>query len=92
MRRWFRGNSFAPYGDLEEARRLIVKGKTCAVFVEPVQGEGGIYPADAEFLRGLRKICDDADALLVYDEVSAVWVAPVSSGDISSWRTPNRIS
>ena len=63
------GNSFAPYGDLEQARRLIVKGKTCAVFVEPVQGEGGIYPADADFLRGLRKICDDADALLVYDEV-----------------------
>ena len=63
------GNAFAPYGDLEQARRLIVKGKTCAVFVEPVQGEGGIYPADAEFLRGLRKICDDADALLVYDEV-----------------------
>jgi acetylornithine aminotransferase len=63
------GNTFTPYGDLEKAREVIVKGKTCAVFVEPVQGEGGIYPADAEFLRGLRKICDEADALLVYDEV-----------------------
>ena len=63
------GNSFAVYGDLDSAAQLIVKGKTCAVFVEPVQGEGGIYPADAEFLRGLRKLCDDAGALLVYDEV-----------------------
>jgi len=63
------GNSFAIYGDLESASKVIVKGKTCAVFVEPVQGEGGIYPADAEFLRGLRKLCDDAGALLVYDEV-----------------------
>ena len=63
------GNTFTPYGDLEKARQVIVKGRTCAVFVEPVQGEGGIYPADAEFLRGLRAICDEADALLVYDEV-----------------------
>jgi acetylornithine aminotransferase len=63
------GNTFTPYGDLAAAAKLIVKGRTCAVFVEPVQGEGGIYPADAEFLRGLRKLCDAADALLVYDEV-----------------------
>ena len=63
------GNTFTPYGDLEAAKNVIVKGKTCAVFIEPVQGEGGIYPADAEFLRGLRKLCDEADALLVYDEV-----------------------
>jgi len=63
------GNTFATYGDLDSAAQAIVKGKTCAVFVEPVQGEGGIYPADAAFLRGLRKLCDDAGALLVYDEV-----------------------
>lgn len=57
------------YGDLQSAREAIVKGKTAAVFVEPVQGEGGIYPADAAFLKGLREICDEAGALLVFDEV-----------------------
>ena len=62
------GNTFTPYGDLEKAKEVIVKGRTCAVFVEPVQGEGGIYPADAAFLQGLRKLCDEADCLLVYDE------------------------
>jgi len=39
------------------------------VFVEPVQGEGGVYPATKEFLSGLKKLCDDAGALLVFDEV-----------------------
>jgi acetylornithine/succinyldiaminopimelate/putrescine aminotransferase len=46
-----------------------VKGKTAAVFVEPVQGEGGCTPAVAAFLSGLRKLCDEAGALLVFDEV-----------------------
>lgn len=54
------GHSFATYGDLESARQAIVKGKTAAVFVEPVQGEGGIHPADAVFLEGLREACDEA--------------------------------
>jgi acetylornithine/succinyldiaminopimelate/putrescine aminotransferase len=49
--------------------QAIVKGKTAAVFVEPVQGEGGCTPAVAAFLSGLRKLCDDAGALLVFDEV-----------------------
>jgi len=47
----------------------LVQGETCAVFVEPLQGEGGINTAHSEFLRGLRDICDEAGALLVYDEV-----------------------
>lgn len=55
----YTGHSFATYGDLDSAREKIVKGKTAAVFVEPVQGEGGIYPADAAFLGGLREICDE---------------------------------
>ena len=46
-----------------------IKGKTAAVFVEPVQGEGGIHPADAAFLGGLREICDETGAVLVFDEV-----------------------
>mmetsp|Transcript_14950 Transcript_14950/g.32392 ORF Transcript_14950/g.32392 Transcript_14950/m.32392 type:complete len:459 (+) Transcript_14950:142-1518(+) len=63
------GHRLATYNDLESARKVIEKGKTCAVFVEPVQGEGGIYPASVEFLQGLRKLCDEAGALLVFDEV-----------------------
>jgi len=58
-----------PYMDLEAARAAIVKGKTCAVFVEPVQGEGGIYTPTKAFLQGLREICDETGALLVFDEV-----------------------
>ena len=46
-----------------------MQGKTAAVFVEPVQGEGGIFPASRGFLQGLRGLCDEAGALLVFDEV-----------------------
>ena len=47
----------------------MVQGETCAVFVEPLQGEGGINTAHSEFLQGLRDLCDEAGALLVFDEV-----------------------
>ncbi len=50
-------------------RRLCAQGKTAAVFVEPIQGEGGIFPASRDFLQGLRGLCDEAGALLVFDEV-----------------------
>lgn len=63
------GAAMLPFGDLAAAESVIVKGRTAAVFVEPVQGEGGIFPAGIEFLSGLRKLCDAAGALLVYDEV-----------------------
>lgn len=59
----------AEFMDLDSASQHIKKGKTCAVFVEPVQGEGGVTPATAAFLQGLRKLCDEAGALLVFDEV-----------------------
>lgn len=62
------GVTFAPFNDLEAAERAIT-GNTCAVFVEPVQGESGVRPADDEFLRGLRARCDEVGALLVFDEV-----------------------
>lgn len=63
------GNKMVPYMDLEAARGVIVKGRTAAVFVEPVQGEGGCTPASKEFLQGLRQLCDEAGCLLVFDEV-----------------------
>ena len=71
------GHSFAVYGDLESARAAIgPPGKTAAVFIEPVQGEGGIFPADQAFLQGLRQICDDTGALLVFDEVRPTRYCP----------------
>lgn len=63
------GARLAEYQNLESAKRVIKKGETCAVFVEPLQGEGGINTAHKEFLQGLRDLCDEAGALLVFDEV-----------------------
>lgn len=57
-----------PYGDLA-AVRAAVGPKTAAILVEPVQGEGGIHIATAEFLRGLREICDENNLLLLFDEI-----------------------
>ena len=56
------------FNDLESAADLISE-KTAAVFIEPVQGEGGIHPATPEFLQGLRRLCDERGALLVFDEI-----------------------
>ena len=63
------GAAFAPYGDIQAVRKLARRGQTAAIFVEPVQGEGGIRPADPAFLKALRALCDDIGALLVFDEV-----------------------
>ncbi|KAL6283211.1 hypothetical protein ACE6H2_014140 [Prunus campanulata] len=63
------GVTFVEYGNIQATKELIQPGKTAAVFVEPIQGEGGIYSASKEFLQFLRKACDDAGALLVFDEV-----------------------
>ncbi|MDR9426123.1 MAG: aspartate aminotransferase family protein [Marinobacter sp.] len=63
------GIHHADFNDLESVKALISREKTCAVVVEPIQGEGGVLPADAEFLKGLRELCDEHDALLVFDEV-----------------------
>ena len=60
--------TFGEFNDLDSARTVITQN-TCAVIVEPVQGEGGVTPAQAEFMAGLRTLCDEADALLICDEV-----------------------
>lgn len=62
------GVTFVHFNDLEAAR-LAVDDDTCAVIVEPIQGEGGVNPAQAEFLQGLRALCDNHHALLIFDEV-----------------------
>ncbi|WP_354691299.1 aspartate aminotransferase family protein [Phytobacter sp. RSE-02] len=58
----------APYNDLAAASALI-NDDTCAVIVEPMQGEGGVVPASTAFLQGLRELCDRHNALLIFDEV-----------------------
>ena len=62
------GVTFAAFNDLESARAAIDE-ETCAVIVEPVQGEGGVNPAQPDFLAGLRDLCDRNRALLIFDEV-----------------------
>lgn len=62
------GIRFADFNDLDSVKAQITE-KTCAIILEPVQGEGGIYPASREFLQGLRKLCDEKDILLILDEI-----------------------
>ncbi len=64
------GFQFAPHGDLDAVARLIDE-HTGGILIEPILGEGGIVPASQEFLRGLRKLADDNDLLLVFDEVQS---------------------
>lgn len=65
------GIHHADFNDLESVKKLISREKTCAVVVEPIQGESGVVPADKDFLKGLRQLCDDNDALLIFDEVQS---------------------
>ena len=62
------GFRYAEFNNLQSFADQI-NDKTCAILVEPVQGEGGVYPATAEFLQGLRHLCDEYDLLLIFDEV-----------------------
>ncbi|KUM52769.1 aspartate aminotransferase family protein [Rheinheimera sp. EpRS3] len=56
------------FNNLDSVKALI-NADTCAVMVEPVQGEGGVMPATAEFIKGVRELCDAHNALLIFDEV-----------------------
>jgi acetylornithine/N-succinyldiaminopimelate aminotransferase len=62
------GFEYAPFGDLDAVRELI-DDKTCAILVEPIQGEGGIRIAPHDFLKGLRELADEHGLLLIFDEV-----------------------
>jgi len=62
------GIAYAQLNDLESVLKVL-DDEVCAIIVEPVQGEGGIYPSSKEFLQGLRELCDKEDILLIFDEV-----------------------
>lgn len=62
------GIRFAQYNDLASVEELV-NDKTCAIIFETVQGEGGIYPAKPEFIKGVRKLCDEKGILLILDEI-----------------------
>lgn len=64
------GISHVPYNDLE-ALKAAVTDKTCAVVLEPIQGEGGVLPGELAYLQGARTLCDEHNALLVFDEVQS---------------------
>ncbi|MCI9008661.1 MAG: aspartate aminotransferase family protein [Lachnospiraceae bacterium] len=62
------GVRFADYNDLESVKEQITK-KTCAIIMETIQGEGGIYPAEEGFLKGVKELCKEHDLLLILDEI-----------------------
>ena len=62
------GVKFAEFNDLESVKEAI-SDKTCAIIMETVQGEGGIYPATPEFLQGVKALCEEKDILLILDEI-----------------------
>ncbi|WP_302625654.1 aspartate aminotransferase family protein [uncultured Eubacterium sp.] len=62
------GIKYAEFNNLDSVKALVSE-KTCAIILEPVQGEGGIYPAEKEFMEGIRNICDENDILMICDEI-----------------------
>ena len=76
------GVKFAEYNNLESIKAKI-NDKTCAIIIEPIQGEGGIYPADKEFLEGVRALCDEHDILLIFDEIQC---GMGRSGKMFAWQ------
>ncbi len=74
-----------PFGDIEAARTAI-RPETCAVLIEPVQGEGGVRAASTEYLRALRRLCDQHGLLLIYDEVQC---GAARTGKLFAWQWAN---
>jgi predicted acetylornithine/succinylornithine family transaminase len=77
------GFRHVPFNDLDAVTKAVGP-KTAAILIEPIQGESGITPATAEFLRGLRRLCDDRKLLLMYDEVQC---GIGRTGEFCAWRT-----
>ena len=70
--------------NLIETVKAAITDKTCAIILEPIQGEGGIYPAEETFLQELRKICDEQDILLIFDEIQC---GMGRSGHMFAWQS-----
>ena len=66
------GFSYAEYNNLEDFASKVTPN-TIGIMIEPVQGEGGVHPATQEFIEGLRKLCDEKDIVLMFDEVQTGW-------------------
>ncbi|MCI5919898.1 MAG: aspartate aminotransferase family protein [Roseburia sp.] len=76
------GIHFAEFNNLDSVAKLINE-KTCAIIMETVQGEGGIYPATQEFLEGVRALCDEHDILLILDEIQC---GMGRTGEMFAWQ------
>ena len=76
------GVRFADYNNYESVEAQV-NDKTCAIILETIQGEGGIYPADPEFLRKVRALCDRNDILLILDEIQC---GMGRSGEMFAWQ------
>lgn len=76
------GVRFADFNELDSVKALINE-KTCAIILETVQGEGGIYPAGQEFLEGVRRLCDAHDILLILDEIQC---GMGRTGEMFAWQ------
>lgn len=76
------GVKFAEYNNLESVKELVTD-KTCAVIMETIQGEGGIYPADPAFIEGVRRLCDEKDILLILDEIQC---GMGRTGEMFAWQ------
>ncbi len=76
------GVKFADFNDLDSVKAQVTE-KTCAIILETVQGEGGIYPADPEFLKGVEKLCREKDILLILDEIQC---GMGRTGELFAWQ------
>ncbi len=76
------GVRFADFNDIDSVKSLM-NDKTCAIILETVQGEGGIYPADAAFLKEVRALCDEHDVLLILDEIQC---GMGRTGEMFAWQ------
>lgn len=76
------GVKFAAFNDLESVKEQLTD-KTCAIIMETIQGEGGLYPAEESFINGVRQICDERDILLILDEIQC---GMARSGAMFAWQ------
>lgn len=76
------GVKFATFNDLESVKEQLTD-KTCAIIMETIQGEGGLYPAEESFIKGVRQICDERDILLILDEIQC---GMARSGAMFAWQ------